>query len=142
MFLLQIKKFHSLPDIEKSDRYWIYNFIKKNVVSLGKNEAFSDEIESGGFGWYVILPETGNIDCFGLIDKYVCFQAVENIVENGNTQTVVLHETGTVGWASKKAAKKVLINGVDATKDVKQNGEFYTITLPEGEAKEVLTFEW
>ncbi|KAK8836219.1 hypothetical protein M9Y10_039851 [Tritrichomonas musculus] len=131
-----------IPDIEKSDRYWIYNFIKKNVVSLGKNEAFSDDIESGGFGWYVILPETGNIDCFGLIDKYVCFQAVENITENGNTQTVVLHATGTVGWASKKAAKKVVLNGSDVTKDVKQNGEFFTLNIPENDAKAVLTFEW
>ena len=131
-----------IPDIEVSEHYWIYDFIKKKVQFFGKNDKFNDEIESGGFGWYVILPEVEHLTCFGLLDKYVGFQAVESIVENNNTQIIVLHSTGTVGWASKQAAKKVIVNNVDLTKEVKQNGDFYTISVPENDSKEVIIIEW
>lgn len=66
----------------------------------------------------------------------------ENVVETPNSQVITLHESGTVGWASKKPAKKVTINGVDSTKDVKQNGEFYTVTIQESNQKETLILEW
>lgn len=116
--------------------------MKKKVCSVSSNDSFKDEIDVSGYGWYLILPETQNLTCFGLINKYVSFKAVENIVESSNSQVVVLHETGVVGWATKKVVKKVTVNGVDMTKDIKSIGEFHTIELAEKDTKEVVIFEW
>ena len=135
-------KVKDIPDIEASERYWIYDSIKKKVLSLGSDESFNDEIEATKFGWYIILPQIENGSCFGLINKYVSFKAVESIDNKENLQVITLHETGTVGWASKKPAKKVSINGVDVTKEVKSNGEFYTVELPENPKKEIVVIEW
>lgn len=135
-------KVDDIPDIEHADRYWIYDYLNKKVHSLGKKDAFEIEIESNEYGWYLILPETDDVTCFGLINKYVSSKAVESIANSPNTQVVVLHETGIVGWASKKSIKRVTVNGVDKTKDVKTNGDFHTIELPENESKEVVIFEY
>lgn len=131
-----------IPDIDENENYWIYDYIKKKVQSVKKNETFNEEIESGGFGWYIILPETDKSTCFGLIDKYVSFRAVENIIDNEKSQVNIIHETGTVGWATKKVAKRVLINDIDVTKEVKQNGDFYTVSITEQNKNEVLILEW
>ena len=135
-------KVQDIPDIDASENYWIYNYLKKKVQLVKKNENYEEDIQSNGFGWYIILPEADKCSCFGLINKYVSFNAVENIVDNENSQIIVLHETGAAGWAAKKAAKKVTVNGVDVTKDVKQDGDFYTVNVPEKNTKEVLILEW
>lgn len=77
-----------------------------------------------------------------MLDKYVCFKAVECIVDSEKTQVNVIHESGTVGWAAKHPAKKVTVNGIDVTNNIQQNGQFYTINLQSNNSKEVLILEW
>ena len=101
-----------------------------------------DTVESRGFAWYVILPQGQNSSCLGLLDKYVGFSAVESIHEDGNAEIVVLQASGTLGWASQKAPQKVMIDAVDATKEVKKSGELYILSIPETINKTVLSIKW
>lgn len=59
-----------------------------------------------------------------------------------STDIVILHETGTVGWASMIAPKKVMVNTLDATDSVQKNGELYTLPLPETAEKAVISLSW
>ena len=109
---------------------------------MKRNETYNDEIDSNNLGWYIVLPQFEKWTCCGLLDKYVGFKAVECIIDNEKTQVIVIHETGSVGWAAKNAAKKVTINGIDETNNVKQNGEFYTVNIKQKHTKGVLVLEW
>ncbi len=131
-----------IPDLEVSDQYWVYDYFGKKVRSLGRNEIYTDTVESKGVVWYVILPQGQNSSCLGLLDKYVGFSAVESIRENENVEIVVLQASGTLGWSSEKVPQKVLVDAVDVTKEVKNNGELYTLELPETINKTVLSIRW
>lgn len=131
-----------IPDIENNENYWIYDYLKNKVQLIKREETYNDELKVNEFGWYIILPEIEKFTCFGLLDKFVSFKAVESIINNENSQVNIILNTGTVGWASKQSAKKVLINGIDHTSEVKQNGEFYSISLPSNKSKEILILEW
>ena len=96
-------------------------------------------MEPEGAGWYVVLPGDGTAACLGLLDKYAGFTAVESVQEDDGHTTVVLHAAGTVGWASDRAPRKVLLNASDVTGQVERDGAFYTLPLPESGERAVLT---
>ena len=131
-----------IPDLAVSEQYWVYDYFERKVRSLGRNEIYVDTVESRGFAWYVILPQGQNSSCLGLLDKYVGFSAVESIHEDENAEIVVLRASGTLGWVSLKAPQKVMIDAVDATKEVKKSGELYILSLPETINKTVLSIRW
>lgn len=131
-----------IPDLAVSDQYWVYDYFGRKLRSLGRDEIYSDTVESRGFAWYVILPQGKNSTCLGLLDKYVGFSAVESIHEDENAEIVVLKASGTLGWASKKEPKVVMIDAVDVTKEVKKSGELYILSLPETINKTVLSIRW
>ncbi len=64
---------------------------------------------------------------------------MESICEDNGAQTVVIRETGPVGWMSKKPPRKVEVNSADVTDQVRREGWLYTIELPEGSFRLVLT---
>ena len=131
-----------IPDLEICERYWVLDYFRQTVRSLGRNERYGADIEGGGFAWYVILPGRGNGTCFGLVDKYAGFSAVESVQEDGSTTTAVLHEAGSVGWAARKPPEKVLLNASDLTNKVARRGDFYTLPIPETAEKAVLSITW
>ena len=131
-----------IPDLAVSEQYWVYDYFERKVRSLGRNEIYADTVEGRGFAWYVILPQGQNSSCLGLLDKYVGFSAVESIHEDENAEIVVLRASGTLGWVSLKAPQKVMIDAVDATKEVKKSGELYILSLPETINKTVLSIRW
>ena len=132
-----------IPDMEVSDRYWVYDYFKRKVFSLGRNDRYTDTIEASGFAWYVILPQGLNgSSCLGLLDKYVGFSAVESICEYENMEVIVLKASGTLGWISQKKHQKVMVDGIDVTEKVKEHGELYSVSLPETMNKTVLSINW
>lgn len=131
-----------IPGLDEAERYWVYDFLQKKAQSLAKNEQYQDALEADGFAWYVILPQSGSGSCLGLLDKYVGFTAVESVQENDGTAVIVLHESGTVGWASEKAPKKVIAGTKDVTANVKKSGGLYILPLPETGDKAVISITW
>lgn len=131
-----------IPELEMCERYWVLDYFRQTVCSLERNESYEAGIEGGGFAWYVILPACGNGTCFGLVDKYAGFSAVESAQEYSGTTIAVLHETGNVGWASWKPPEKVLLNASDLTNKVESHGDFYTLRIPEAAEKAVLSITW
>lgn len=131
-----------IPDLEVSDRYWVYDFFKREVYPLSRDKMYSDTIDKEGFAWYVILPQGKNGSSLGLLDKYAGFMAVESIHEDENMEVVVLHEAGTLGWASDKDPGKVMADALDVTDQVKKNGKLYTLSLSEAAGKTVLSIIW
>lgn len=131
-----------IPDLEKADRYWVYDYFAKKAVELARDGAYSGALEGEGFAWYVILPRTAPAACFGLLDKYAGFTAVESVRESENAQVVVLHHCGPLGWACDRPPRKVIADATDVTSDVRQSGKLYTLPLPERAQRTVLSVLW
>ena len=117
--------------ITECDRYLVYDYFSKEVRFAGREEPVGCTIESGGFRWYVILPVTGGSVCLGLLDKYVGFTAVESIHEAGDSQMVILHESGRLAWVSETIPKRITANGVDVTEKMQRGGMLTVIPLEE-----------
>ena len=92
--------------------------------------------------WYVILPHSGKGTCLGLLDKYVGFSAVECVQKCSESDIMILHETGTVGFALDAPPQKVMVNMADVTKQLVRNGSFYTLYIPEAAERTVLSLSW
>ena len=56
--------------------------------------------------------------------------------------TVVLRESGKIGWISDKKPKKLLINDMDDTSKLEQRDKEYVIELPETSCKVACTLIW
>lgn len=89
---------------------------------------------------YTSLRKNGS--CLGLMDKYVDFTAVESIYESHNSVTVVLCESGNIGWISDKKPQRTLINNIDVSPKLEQRENVYVIKLPEISSKMVYTLIW
>lgn len=131
-----------IPDLAVSEQYWVYDYFAKKLFSLARNEIYKAEVESRGFSWYVILPQGHNSSCFGLLDKYVGFSGVESISETENMETIILHASGNIGWASKQVPQEVMIDGISVTQKAERNGDLFHLSLPEGKKKTVLSIRW
>lgn len=131
-----------IPDLEVANMYWVYDYFKKKVFSLGRNDRYEGTMAQDGFGWFIMLPQGKNGSCLGLLNKYVGFTAIESIYKNDNIEVVVVRESGPLGWISEKEPQKVMINAADVTENVKKEDKLYTISLPECFSKTVITVVW
>ena len=131
-----------IPDLDVSERYWVYDFFHKKLSSIDRAEQYTDTIERGGFAWYVILPQIARCTCFGLLDKYVGFSAVESVQTSENADVFVLHASGTVGWTALNKPAKVMAGAFDMTQEVQMQGDFYTLCFPETANKAVISIIW
>ncbi len=107
-----------IPELDKSHRYWVYDWFGKQAYSMDAQERFEGKMDAQGFGWYVLLPEKESLSCLGLAEKYVGFSAVEYVSEAPGCTTIVLRETGTVSWLSHREIRNVEVNGTDITSKV------------------------
>ena len=150
-----------IPELEHAPGYWVYDWFKKQVYSVGKEERFTGTMDAQGFGWYVLVPEKESLSCLGLTEKYVGFSAVESMSETPGCTTVVLRETGTVSWLSHREYRMVELNGEDITSQIvtensanalpKRSPEegdhnttasMFTLRLEEKPEKAVLCIRW
>ena len=131
-----------IPDIEMADAYWVYDFFGKKVFALDRNESYEGILEADGFAWFVILPKKKTGSCLGLLNKYAGFTAVESMQENDGTLIVVVTESGTLGWLSKREPRKVTAGSADVTGKVLKDGNLYSVLLPESSSKTVLSIVW
>lgn len=131
-----------VPELAGFDQYWIYDYFKGEAFSLERDEEYEGTVQSGGFAWFIIIPKGKQSSCFGLIDKYAGFLAVESICENESTTVAVIHESGALAWMSEKIPQKVKINGEDITENVERNDCLYILRIPETSHKAVLSIDW
>ena len=131
-----------IPDLEASEMYWVYDYFEKKVSSVRRDDKYEGTVGQNGFCWFIILPKGINSSCLGLLNKYVGFAAIESICENDDTEIVVVRESGAFGFISEKEFKKVMINAVDVTEDVKKKDKLYTISIPESSPKMVVSIVW
>ena len=131
-----------IPDLRQAEEYWMYDYFNKAAYAVDAASEYEAEIAAGGIAWHVLVPKTGNCSCFGLLDKYAGFMAVENICEQKNTDVIILHETGITGWASDRECMEVSVNGVDVTNLIQKQGPMFTLPLPVKAEKAVLMIRW
>ena len=131
-----------VPELDPEKKYWIWDFLKKEVIPSGPDGSFTGSLESGGYGWYVFVPVQENGACLGLADKYAGFTAVETMSADGNTDTVVLKEKGPVTWLSEKSPLRVTAGGRDVTALMESRGNAHTLHLGEGAGAAVLILLW
>lgn len=131
-----------IPELTAADRYWLLDYFSGTACALDRTQKYERTLDAEGYGWYVILPQLPNGSCFGRMDKYVGFAAVESMVQTPEQTVVVVRESGTLGWMSEKAPQQVLADGMDVTEKVQQAGCLYTLPLPERQKKAVLTILW
>lgn len=131
-----------IPDLRCAEVYWMYDYFTGNVTTVDNASGYTGELQPGETAWHVLLPKTGNCRCFGLLDKYAGFMAVENVSESENTDVVILHESGRTGWASDREIVQVMADAEDVTQLVERQGAMYILPLPEKGQKTVLTIRW
>lgn len=131
-----------ISDIEMSDMYWVYDFFGKKVSALSRNETYEGALEEDGFAWFVMLPKSKTGSCLGLLNKYAGFTAVESIQEKEEAQTVVVRESGLLGWISEREPRKVMVNAENVTEKVQKKDNLYSLQLPETFSKTVLSILW
>lgn len=131
-----------IPDLDMSDKYWIFDYFGKKVCSVDRNEEYEDVVEEKGFAWFIILPQGKKSTCLGLLDKYVGFSAIESIYDNDNTEVIVIRESGLLGWISEQEPRQVMVNAAKVTDMVQRKDKLYTISLPEASHKIVLSIVW
>lgn len=128
--------------MELAESYWLYDYFKKRVFSINRQEQYDGIVEKHGFGWFVLLPKGENGSCLGLVDKFVGFTAVESIYEDDNTDIIVVREAGTIGYISDREPRKMMVNSEDVTDQIKQTGLLYKIPITEESSKAVLVIVW
>lgn len=131
-----------IPELKVTDRYWVFDYFERKAVSLGREERFEGRMEADGSAWFVVLPQNRRSACLGLLDKYAGFMAVESICEQETAETIVIRESGPLGWLAGEEPEEVRIDSVDVTEKVQKEGAFYQISLPEGASKRVLSIIW
>lgn len=131
-----------IPELEMADSYWLYDYFKKRVFLINRQDQYNGMVEKDGFGWFVLLPKGKNGSCLGLLDKYVGFTAVESIYENDNTDIIVVRESGTIGYISDREPQKVRVNSEDVTDQIKKKGLLYEIPITEEDSKAVISIVW
>ena len=131
-----------IPELEETDKYWVFDYFSGKAVSLGRYENYEGTMEKDGFTWFIVLPKNKRSACLGLLNKYAGFMAVESICESENAEVAVIRESGPLGWLAEREPKKVLIDSVDVTEKVQKKDNFYTILLPEGTSRRVLSILW
>lgn len=104
-----------IPELDRSDRYWVYDWFGKQAFSIGTKDRFEGIMDPQGFGWYILVPENETLSCLGLTEKYVGFTALESMSEAPGCTTLVLRETGPLSWLSHRRFKKAELNGQDIT---------------------------
>lgn len=131
-----------IPDLENSEKYWLFDYFQKKSFCLYKEEKYEDSLDKDGFAWYVILPQGKNCTCLGLADKYAGFSAVESIHETDNTTIAVIRESGTLAWLSEREPRSVTVNAFDVTDRIQKKDKLYSIIFPESACKTVLSIVW
>lgn len=131
-----------IPDLPMAEAYWAYDYFGKTAFLLSANEKHEESMETEAYKWFVILPCGKHGSCLGLLEKYVGFMAVESICESDSSVTVVLHESGTIGWISQKRPCRILVNHMDVTDRLEQEGDIFRISIPEDPARMICTFQW
>ena len=99
-------------------------------------------MEKDCFAWFVVLPKNKTASCLGLLNKYTGFMAVESIHEKDDAQTIVIRESGLLGWISEREPEKVIIDTDDVTGKVQKKDNLYSLLLPETFSKTVLSIVW
>lgn len=131
-----------IPGLAESSNYWVYDYFERRSFLLGREETLHLTLEKGGFCWYVFLPTGKSATYLGLLEKYVGFTAVETICEGTDRDSIVLHESGPVGWLSDCIPSRVWWGGEDVTSLVQVQKPLFTLLLPEKPGRGVLTLEW
>lgn len=129
-------------DIEKVERYWIYDYFSQKAVLAEKNKKQTGVLEAEGYAWYQILPCKGKGALLGLIDKYAGFLAVEQEIFTEKGMMGVIAEQGPIGFLCLKKPIKVFCNGVDMMGQVRQSGLVYKIPMEEKTGKVQIEIVW
>lgn len=131
-----------IPELDVANQYWVFDYFHKKAFSLDRDGRYEGIIEKDGYAWFLILPQGKMASCLGLLDKYAGFTAVEAIYENENMQTVVVRESGPLGWLSRKEPREVKINAADVSEKVQKKDDIYSVEIPEDFSKAVLSIVW
>lgn len=131
-----------IPELEQTERYWVYDYFSCQGVVIGKNAKYERKMKAGGYGWFVVLPYKSKAVCLGLIDKYAGFTAVQYVRERDQMLIAAVRKTGKLGWLSETAPSCVMVNGKNVTEICEREGCLYTVDLPEEDTGSMLAIYW
>lgn len=102
-----------IPELEGEEKYFLYDFLEGKVLPCGPDGSFEGILGAGDYKWLLFLPAGEGRACLGLADKYAGFTALEECRREGETDTLILKEEGSVSWISDKRPVKALCCGTD-----------------------------
>ena len=128
-----------IKGIEESNQYVMYEYFTKEYSIVSRDSKIEREIDKNGYAWYILLPYEKFGACLGLIDKYVGFTAVEEIIYGEDFISIIVHEGGTIGWICTNEVKEICVNGKTITEQMKRKEDLLLIHLPKSNHKQAMT---
>ena len=117
---------------------YLFNWKDRTVVLLNEGEKEELVCEPDSCSLYLMIPKLDGVTPVGLLDKYITFHAIEEIVEDDRGHIIILREGGTFGFFADKTIKKVYVNGKQYTDRLKCENELYCLET-ETEGKTIIT---
>ncbi|MBP3961698.1 Sip1-related alpha-galactosidase [Paenibacillus lignilyticus] len=115
-----------IAGMEAADEYAVYSHFGRSASLLGETvAAYGFTVERGKPQLFTAAPYRNGFASFGLIDKYVSAATVKWMLAQPDRATVLLHEGGVYGFASKTAPVSATVNGQAV--EVRSEQGFYSI---------------
>lgn len=100
---------------------------RKAVGLLQEGERVPAVLPAEGFLLYVFVPCAKGFAALGLLDKYIGFAALAQVKPFAGGFMAVTKEAGTFGFWTGRSVQKVWCNGIDKTRELERDGQFYQI---------------
>ncbi|AZN42494.1 hypothetical protein EJC50_24530 [Paenibacillus albus] len=120
-----------IPGLDAEAAHAVYDHFGRSAFVMEGLAAETDigthrfTVEKHKPKFYTVVPVRDGFACFGLIDKYVSTAAIKSVHTCAGRAIVVLHEGGTLGFASESAPASAYVNGRQV--DVKAEAGFYSV---------------
>ncbi|MBQ0064472.1 MAG: hypothetical protein KBT48_01815, partial [Firmicutes bacterium] len=114
--------------LKEANSYWVYDFNKKEVSRLRKEESVEIGVEANSYAWIQFFPEE-ECTILGLINKYVSQDGLQTKFTSNKQVTCLVKEMGDFGWVSKQEPKEVYVNQEKV--EVEKKEDFYFVKVQE-----------
>lgn len=119
-------------DLPSGD-FFLYDWKRQEGDILKKGDERTLTLLGDECALYLLIPCRDRVIPIGLLGKYISFHAVEAVLEEENSQTVILREGGLFGFFTGEKIEKIYVNGKDCTERLaEENGIWKLDTLTEG----------
>ncbi len=119
---------NDIPELDNDKKYWIYDYRGKKSFLLESNN-LDIRLNTGEYGYYILIPDNNGFASLGLSDKYVGFMGAQCETIDDYVVNMHVRESGKISWLSLKKPISVIVNDIDYTNKLSCNGYVQELNL-------------